>query len=97
MPLQQSALVVLAHPCDPGAAQFFPTLRAMSKLGSKAASKFWSLLDSAVKRLTLPQHVRLPVLGLQIPRITPAVTLLAMAMAATKEMRDLWNSIDDGG
>jgi hypothetical protein len=71
--------------------QLFPTDKVISKLGSKAASKFLSLEDNSENRVELPQHFRLPVPELQ-PEV-PAVTLLAMVKEATKEMRDLWNSM----
>jgi hypothetical protein len=52
-----------------------------------------------VKAEEVVQHVRLPVLQLcpggsfLRTGVAEAVTLLAKAMAAAKETRDLWNSI----
>ena len=77
--------------------QFNPTARPMSKLKSRAASKFWSSSDRPLKAMVESQHAMLLVPGVQMglllrTRVTEAVTPLTKAMAAMKEMRDLRNS-----
>ena len=84
-------------PCGPGAVQFNPTARPMSKLKSRAASKAWLSSDRPLKAMVESQHAMLPVPGVQMgpllrTRVTEAVTPLTKAMAAMKEMRDLRNS-----
>ena len=73
----------------------------MSRLETRAASKFWSSSDRPLKAILESQHARAPVPGVQMgpllrTKVTEAVTPPAKAMAATKEMTDLWSSIVEG-
>lgn len=70
----------------------------MFKLGSWAASAAWLSADSELKGVVESQHVGVPPepqVGMTGPRgwVVRAVTLVAKAMAATKETMGLWNSI----
>jgi hypothetical protein len=75
--------------------QFNPTGILASALRPRSESRpDCSACDSAVKGETLVQHVELPELAWQLDHclrsgVTEAVTLLAKAMAVTKETRDL--------
>jgi hypothetical protein len=85
------------HPSVPGRTQSNPMGRLRFKLGPRSPSRPpWVPSNRPVKGVEVVQHVELPELTWQFGGVyclrsgaTEAVTLLAKAMAVTKETRDL--------
>jgi hypothetical protein len=85
------------HPCAGGVTQFCPTTLPWSKLGAKLVSELLMLLGTLTGAREAPQQYGLGPAGHTgaLPRaaMAEAETLVAKAMAATKEMTDCWKSI----
>ena len=88
------------HPSKPGTTQSNPTGRLRSKLGLTSPSRVdWVADDRLEKGVLETQHVKSPVLQLCVggeplrSGVADAATLLAKAMAETKETSRLDNRI----